>query len=160
MTLSRSVEAGARVFQPSHVVISVVLDTLGESKLYLYDVSDLTFKYCLLTTFSLKNVPCVLDGLLSHLVSSPCTNATLKLLSIIDSVLQTSYSCFAEHKTWALECLRLIADLISQAADFAIIPIIAVMPNGLCKWIADEDSVLTDSEHRDVVGLQILEKFV
>jgi hypothetical protein len=78
--------------------------------------------------------------------------STLNLLSIIDSVLQTSYPCVAERKTWVLECLRLISKLISQALDSEIIQIITVMPNGLCKWIADEDSVLTDFEHQEVVG--------
>ena len=101
-------------------------------------------------------MPTVLNSLLSHLVHFPCTNSTLRLLSIVDSVLQTSYLCITERKTWALECLRLIAKRISQALDSEIIRIIAVMPYGLCKWIADEDLVLTDFEHREVVSQPIV----
>jgi len=47
-TLSRTVEVGARVSQPSHVVASVVLDILGESKLDLYGCFHLIFFFLLI----------------------------------------------------------------------------------------------------------------
>jgi len=50
-TLSRTVEAGASVSQPSHVVASVVLDILGESKLDLYGCFYPTFNFFLLIGF-------------------------------------------------------------------------------------------------------------
>lgn len=57
---------------------------------------------------SLKTEPGVLHSLLSYLVSSPCTNVTFKLLSVIDSML--------EDMDYGL-----LAKLIAQARDSEIL---------------------------------------
>lgn len=93
----------------------------------------------------------MLHCLLSYLVRSPFANVTFKLLSVFDSVLQTSYPCIAEKKTRVLDFLGLLSKLIAQARDSEMLQIIAAMPHGLCKWIADEETVLSDLEHRQLV---------
>lgn len=100
-------------------------------------------------TRSVKEVPKVLLRLLSHLIEAPCTTTTFKFLSVVDDFLESSYSCVG-NKESAVDCLRLLARLIFYKPD--ITKFLSVMPNGLCKWLADEENVLTEIEHQEMVN--------
>jgi len=100
----------------------------------------------------LKDEPKVLLSLLSQLVSDPWTATTRRLLTVTDDLLELLYSRDVDSNAHGLECLHLVGRLFAQSSGSDMTELILAMPHGLCKWIADEDSILTRDEHQEVVS--------
>ncbi len=152
VTFSRAIAIGSKVSKPSYEVISVILDILGDSKLPLYVFPPCSLSLFFLTATRLKVQPKVLWSLLSQLVSAPCTVTTRRLLTVTDDFLGSLYLCDVDSNAYGLKFLHLIGRLFTQSSGSELTELILAMPYGLCKWIADEDSILTQDEHRDVVS--------
>ena len=105
-----------------------------------------------MTVTRLKDVPKVLLLLLSQLVSTPWTATTRRLLTITDDFLGSLYSRDVDGNAHGLKFLDVIGRLFAQSSNSDMAELIFAMSNGLCKWIADEDYILTQDEHREVVS--------
>jgi len=108
-------------------------------------------RFCLTVT-RLKDEPKVLLSLLSQLVSDPWMATTRRLLTVTDDLLELLYSRDVDSNAHGLECLHLVGRLFAQSSGSDMTELILTMPHGLCKWIADEDSILTRDEHQEVVS--------
>jgi hypothetical protein len=147
-TLLRAINTGAKASWARHEVVSIVLDVFGD-RLPLYVLASHRRNLQLMTR-RLKDVPKVLQCLLSHLIEAPCTTTAFRFLSVVDDFLESSYSCFSGNKGDALDCLRSLGRFILHKPD--ITKLLSAMPSGLCKWLADEESILAEDEHQEMVS--------
>jgi len=147
-TLLRAITAGAKASRARHEVVSIVLDVFGD-RLHLLVLASHQQDLQLMTR-RLKDVPKVFRCLLSHLIEAPCTTTAFKFLSVLDDFLESSYFCFSGSKGDALDCLRLLGRLILHKFD--TMKLLSAMPIGLCKWLADEEGILAEDEHQEMVS--------
>jgi len=79
-----------------------------------------------------------------------------KLLRLIDEALVFCYNASVEEKACALSILRSIGSAISKSNESEIVQFLSVLQQGISCWIADEEEVLQENEHKELVCCSFL----
>ena len=75
------------------------------------------------------------------------------LLAFVDAVLASSYCHSEEELELGLDLLHFLGELIPMTVDSEFVRFLSSLQDGMIRWIVDEDTLLSDDEHRDLVGL-------
>ena len=102
----------------------------------------------------------LLQCLLTQSLPASCSELNSKLLSLIDQALVLGYNTSVEEKAFALSMLRSIGSVISGSKETEIVQFLSTLQQGLSCWIADEEDVLRENEHRELVRPPFFSLFV
>jgi hypothetical protein len=109
--------------------------------------SLLEIRCILSSTFRLKQTPALLKTLLR--VSCGDSNLNIDLLASVDAVLVSSY-CRSEVQ---VELGHFLGGLIPIVTKSKFVQFLSSLQTGMMLWIIDEDTLLSDDQHRDIVSL-------
>jgi hypothetical protein len=113
--------------------------------------SLLAIRCILSSTFRLKQTPALLKTLLR--VSCRDSNLNIHLLASIDALLVSSY-CHSEVQVeLGLDLLHFLGGLIPIVTKSEFVLFLSSLQTGMMLWIIDEDTLLSDDQHRDLVSL-------
>lgn len=74
------------------------------------------------------------------------------LLVSVDAALVSSYCHSEEQVHFGLDLLHFLGGLIPTMADSEFVQLLTSLQAGMILWIVDEDTLLSDDEHRDLVS--------
>ena len=74
------------------------------------------------------------------------------LLASIEAVLVSSYCHSKEQTELGLDLLHLLAELIPKTVESEFVQLLSSLQAGLIRWIVDEDTLLSDNEHKSLVS--------
>ena len=109
-------------------------------------------------SFRLKQTP----ALLKTLLRASCTEDSklnTDLLASVDAVLISSYCHSKEQIKLGLDLLHFLGGLISMMAESEFIQLLSFLQASMILWIVDEDTLLSDDEHRDLVSRSLFDIF-
>lgn len=96
-------------------------------------------------------MPRLLQCLLAQSLPASCSEVNAMLLSLIDEALVLCYNASVEEKACALSILRSISSVISKSNESEIVQFLSMLQQGISCWIADEEEVLQENEHKELV---------
>ena len=106
------------------------------------------------STFRLKQTPALLKSLLRVSSAGDC-NFNTDLLAFVDAVLVSSY-CHSEVQVeLGLDLLHFLGVLIPTVAEYEFVQFLCSLQTGMMLWIIDEDTLLSDDQHRDIVSISL-----
>ena len=77
------------------------------------------------------------------------------LLASVDVVLVSSY-CHSEVQVeLALDLLYFLGGLIPIVSESEFVQFLSSLQTGIMLWIIDEDTLLSDDQHKDLVSLSL-----
>lgn len=85
---------------------------------------------------------------------SDTTELPIDMFVIIDAVLLNLYPPAPEHLSTALEILRLLGNIISNALPSLVVQLISSVQWSLCSWLSDASQALLEAEFNAVVCLR------
>lgn len=113
--------------------------------------SLLANRLILSSNFRLKQTPVLLKNLLR--VSCGDSNLNTDLLASVEAVLVSSY-CHSEVQVeLGLDLLHFLGGLIPMVPGSEFVQFLSSLQSGMMLWIIDEDTLLSDDQHRDLVSL-------
>ena len=116
--------------------------------------SLLASRRILSSTFRLKQTPALLKTLL-RVSSAGDSNLNTDLLASVDAVLVSSY-CHSEVQVeLGLDLLHFLGGLIPMVAESEFVQFLSSLQTSMMLWIIDEDTLLSDDQHRDLVSLSL-----
>jgi hypothetical protein len=116
--------------------------------------SLLASRRILSSTFRLKQTPALLKTLL-RVSSAEDSKLNTDLLTSVDAVLVSSY-CHSEVQVeLGLKMLHFLGGLIPMVAESEFVQLLSSLQAGLILWIVDEDTLLSDDQHRDLVSFSL-----
>lgn len=116
--------------------------------------SLLASRRILSSTFRLKQTPALLKTLL-RVSSAGDSKLNTDLLASVDAVLVSSY-CHSDVKVkLGLDLLHFLGGLIPMVAESEFIQLLSSLQAGMILWIVDEDTLLSDDQHSDLVSLSL-----
>lgn len=116
--------------------------------------SLLASRRILSSTFRLKQTPALLKTLL-RVSSAEDSKLNTDLLTSVDAVLVSSY-CHSEVQVeLGLKMLHFLGGLIPMVAESEFVQLLSSLQAGLILWIVDEDNLLSDDQHRDLVSFSL-----
>ena len=86
-----------------------------------------------------------------------CGNSNLNtdLLASVDAVLVATY-CHSEVQVeLALDLLHFLGRLIPVVSESEFVQFLSSLQTGMMLWIIDEDTLLSDDQHKDLVSLSL-----
>lgn len=93
----------------------------------------------------------LLQCLLAQSLPASCSEVNIKLLRLVDEALVLCYNASVEAKACALSILRSIGSVISKSNESELVQFLSVLQQGISCWIADEEMVLQENEHKELV---------
>jgi hypothetical protein len=109
----------------------------------------------LMLNFRLRQTPALLKTLL-RASSIKDSKLNIQLLASVDAVLVSSYYCHSEEQVQlGLDLLHFLGELIPMMAKSEFVQFLSFLQAGMMLWIVDEDSLLSDDEHSDLVSLSL-----
>ena len=116
--------------------------------------SLLASRHILSSTFRLKQTPALLKTLL-RVSSAGDSKLDTDLLASVDAVLVSSY-CHSEIQVeMGLDLLHFLGGLIPMVAESEFVQLLCSLQVGMILWIVDEDTLLSDDQHKDLVSLSL-----
>lgn len=116
--------------------------------------SLLASRRILSSTFRLKQTPTLLKTLL-RVSSAGDSKLNADLLASVDAVLLSSYCHSGEQVELGLDLLHFLGGLIPMVAESEFVQFLSSLQAGMILWITDEDTLLSDDQHRDLVSLSL-----
>jgi hypothetical protein len=77
------------------------------------------------------------------------------LLACVDAVLVSSYCHSGVQVELGLDLLHFLGGLIAMVAESEFVQFLSSLQAGMILWITDEDTLLSDDQHRDLVSLSL-----
>jgi len=99
----------------------------------------------------LAQTPALLKILL-RVSSAEDSKLNTDLLASVDVVLVSSYCHSEEQIELALDLLRFLGELIPTMVESELVQLLSSLQACMIRWIVDEDTLLSDDEHRDLVS--------
>lgn len=128
-----AIAVASRTALTKDIVVSHFLKLLGEVKLV-----------------SLKQTPALLKTLLRASCAED-SKLNTDLLACVDAVLISSYCHSKEQVELGLDLLHFLGGLISMMAESEFVQLLSFLQASMILWIVDEDNLLSDNEHRDLI---------
>ena len=114
--------------------------------------SLLASRRILSSTFRLKQTPALLKTLL-RVPSAGDSKLNTDLLAFVDAVLVSLY-CHSEVQVeLGLDLLHFLGRLIPMVAESEFVQLLSSLQASMILWIVDEDTLLSDDQHSDLVSL-------
>jgi hypothetical protein len=88
-------------------------------------------------------------------VSTGDSKLNTDLLASVDAVLVSSYCHSDVHVESGLDLLHFLGGLIPMVADSEFVQFLSSLQAGMILWIIDEDTLLSDDQHKDLVSLSL-----
>lgn len=152
----RAIVVASKTAQTKDIVVSHFLKLLGEAKLVSWVIySLLASRSILSSTFRLKQTPALLKTLL-RASSTGDSTLNIDLLTSVDAVLVSSYCHSDEHVELGLDLLHFLGGLIPMVADSEFVQFLSSLQAGMTMWIIDEDTLLSDDQHKNLVSLSLV----
>lgn len=85
--------------------------------------------------------------------SAEGSNLNTELLASVDAMLVSSYCHSEEQVELGLDLLHFLGELILIIAESEFVQLLSSLQAGMILWIVDQDTLLSDDEHRDLVSI-------